>query len=129
SEAGSESATVSVALAHVRLQRGTTMRNQRTSTRLFLLLAIAVAGCAGGGSAVIADFSTDAGTYAPGEEMEIALRNQSDRALGYNICYAFLLLQRDMEGEWQETQVGLGPEPDAPCTAQLNLLEPTASTQ
>ena len=102
---------------------------RRTSSRVSLLLTIAIAGCAGGGSAVVANLSTDAGAYSAGDDVEIALRNDSDQDLGYNICYAFLLLQREMGGEWQETQVGLGPEPDAPCTTQLNLLEPAASTQ
>lgn len=61
--------------------------------------------------------------YEPGDRVTVEIRNEGTSEVGYNICHAFLTLEREVGHQWEEMQVGLGPEPDSPCTAQLNLLE------
>lgn len=70
--------------------------------------------------------SASSDSYAPGDQVTVEIRNGGAVDVGYNICYAFLTLERQVADAWEQLQVGLGPEPQAPCTTQLDLLAPGA---
>lgn len=82
----------------------------------------AIAGCMGGPTAREAVLSTDEDVYAPGARVEIELTNATSAAIEYNICFAFLSLERPIDDGWQRVEASLGPEPDAACTLELRRL-------
>lgn len=66
--------------------------------------------------------SVPGGEWGHDDTIQVVLRNESDRPLGYNLCMK--LLERRENGRWQAVQTL--PENTA-CTAQLNVLEPGES--
>lgn len=67
-------------------------------------------------------FQTSAVFFSPGSEVNSQLENNSDRAIEYNICFAFLHLEQQNNDGWTPVAIGLGPDENAACTAQLNSL-------
>lgn len=100
-----------------------------SSTLPLLILVVALAGCNAGRSASEPEFSTRSDVYRPGDEVALRLENDTEIPIGYNICFAFLALERRGEEGWEPVEVGLGPEPDAACTLELNGLAPGESAE
>jgi hypothetical protein len=60
--------------------------------------------------------AVEPGRAAPGEEVELVLRNGSDGAVGYNLCTS--VLEREAESGWEAVPS------DRVCTMELRMLEP-----
>lgn len=67
-------------------------------------------------------FSVTRSEWAPGDTIRVLLRNDSDQALGYNLCMK--VLERRIDGQWRSVQSL--PENTA-CTLQLDVLDPGES--
>ena len=88
---------------------------------LALAAAAALSGCSMfGGTLTDLVFETSATEYAPGDTVSVILENESDEAVGYNICFAFLELERNGE----VVPAGLGPDESTVCQANLPGLAP-----
>jgi hypothetical protein len=70
---------------------------------------------------------TNAQRYAPSDQPQVTLENHSQDQVGYNICFAFLKLERREAGTWQAFSANLGPGGNVVCTAELRLLQPGAN--
>ncbi|MEX2401024.1 MAG: hypothetical protein WD423_09660 [Rhodothermales bacterium] len=67
---------------------------------------------------------TGTDTYAVGDEVRLRLENQSGSEVGYNLCFAYLDLQRRTGDEWHDVTADLGPDDSVACTAELRTLAP-----
>lgn len=72
-------------------------------------------------------FRTDQECYSPGERPILTLENRSSSPVSYNICFAFLELERFEDGAWRRLKVNLGPGPPVACDAALRTLAPGES--
>jgi hypothetical protein len=92
-----------------------------------VLLALAVLGglalSASGG--VGPSLRTEEGSYQPGDRVELQLRNGL-RPAGYNLCFAFVALQRQGPEGWDTVAAHLGPPTEdlVACRADLRPLWP-----
>ena len=68
-------------------------------------------------------FHASASEYAPGDTVGVVLENRSDEGVGYNICSAFVGLDRKGR-TWKAAWPGLGPGEGAACQSNLNGLAP-----
>lgn len=95
------------------------------------VLAMVVAACASdpkptppsGAPPGVVSLRTDAASYRPGDKAIVTLSNGSQGRVGYNLCFAFLSLERNDGGTWKAAQAQLGP-PNMGCTTELRLLRP-----
>ena len=110
------------------------MRGLGRAVVVLLMLAFAISACTSSKPRAsrtpsISDevtLRTDSQTYAPGGRPKITLVNGSDSEVGYNLCFAFLELERLDGGTWKKVSKSLGPGGNVDCTAELRLLAPGA---
>jgi hypothetical protein len=104
-----------------------------------LLLALA-ASCLSGGSAGEPKkqgqeqepgvfLVANAAAYSGGDQVRLTLTNRTATRVGYNICFAFLNIERDEAGTWSPFRADLGPGGNVACTAQLHFMAPGASAE
>jgi hypothetical protein len=97
-----------------------------------VILLLTTAGCISAEPAGNADqppigavtLVADAREYAPGDQVKITLANGSNQRVGYNICFAFLDLERRDKSVWTKVAADLGPGGNVACTAQLIFMPP-----
>jgi hypothetical protein len=90
---------------------------------------LVVASMLGGYALVTGDIGpairTDAASYQPGDRVDVRLRN-GPRPAGYNLCFAFAVLQRQGAEGWAPVPAYLGPAAEGvvACTAEMRTLRP-----
>ena len=118
----------------VPMERGRPERRKYVAAAALLLLLLM--GCAsektpaaGGGtpSDGTVSLAADAGRYAPGDKPTLTLRNGTEGQVGYNLCFAFVHLERREANEWKSVTANLGPGGNVACTSELRLLQQGAS--
>jgi hypothetical protein len=67
---------------------------------------------------------TDSAQYAAGDRPTVTLENHSPTSVGYNLCFAFLELDRLEAETWKLLSVDLGPGGNVDCQAFLAMLQP-----
>ena len=111
--------------------------NENSASRLLavpvLLLALTLAACSNGvevrsnlpliESSGDVSFTTTTTSYQGGAIVEVRLVNGSDSEVGYNICFAFLSLERYEGGGWSDTKKNLGPDEMTACTNELRIMQ------
>ena len=117
-------------LSYISKRRG---RSVLGSTAVMILMLLAAA-CGSDEPRLVSGNTTagevtlraDATRYAPGDKPKLTLSNNSEGDVGYNLCFAFIDLERNEGGTWKPVTAHLGP-PDTACTAPLFLLKPGAT--
>jgi len=110
----------------------TPMRRIRVLVLAPLLPAILMSGCTstvgsaspttkGTGPSRVS-LTTDASVYHPGARVGTTLRNDSERLVGYNLCFANLKLERRSDRGWDVVRADLWPDKNTACTTELRLL-------
>jgi hypothetical protein len=67
--------------------------------------------------------AAEASSYRPGDQVVVTLQNNTSNIAGYNLCFAFLELQRQVSDSWKSVRA-LGPNRQAVCTTELRGLQP-----
>jgi hypothetical protein len=97
-----------------------------------LVLALSLASCADETKAAAPEgpgiaLSADKPSYSPGQQVKVTLTNTTQDGAGYNLCFAFLELQRQSGDNW-ETVRGADLSPPGSeviaCTTELRFLPP-----
>lgn len=68
--------------------------------------------------------TADATSYSSGAIVRLTLRAGQSTTVGYNLCPAYLELDRQVGSDWRKVDADLGPSGNTVCTAELRLLQP-----